>query len=179
MDFVGAIQSGFRNFTNFRGVAGRSEYWYWVLFTVLASLTASALDRLTGIGIFGTIVWFATFFPNLAVLVRRLRDAGKSWIWLLSLLPGLVLSFAGFAMVAYDLYNFGYVTSSAQLNDPNFPSEELIQQILGDSRFYQSFTVVLVGLALSFVFSLISSVIFTSRPSKSYAEGNKWVPPTL
>ena len=179
MDFVGAIQSGFRNYTNFRGVAGRSEYWYWVLFTVLASLAASAIDRLTGIAIFGTMVSFGTFIPNLAVSVRRLRDTGKSWVWLLSPLPGLVLFFAGFAMVAYDLYNFGYVTSSAQLNDPNFPSEELMQQILSDSRFYQSFTVVLVGLALSFVFSLISSVIFTSRPSKSYAEGNKRVPPTL
>jgi uncharacterized membrane protein YhaH (DUF805 family) len=179
MDFVGAIQSGFRNYTNFRGVAGRSEYWYWVLFTVLASLTASAIDRLTGIAIFGTVVSFGTVIPNIAVSVRRLRDAGKSWVWLLSPLPGLVLFFVGVVMVAFDLYNFGYITNSAQLDDPNFPSEELILQILDDSRFLPSFSVVLVGLALSFVFSLISSVIFTSRPSKSYAEGNKRVPPTL
>jgi len=179
MDFVGAIQSGFRNYTNFRGVAGRSEYWYWVLFTVLASLTASAMDRLTGIGIFGTLVSFSTFVPNLAVSVRRLRDAGKSWVWLLSPLPGLILFFAGFAMVAFDMYQFGYITNSAQLNDPNFPSEELTKQILGDSRFFPSFTVVLVGSVLSVVFIVISSIIFMAKPSKSFAEGNKRVPPTL
>lgn len=179
MDFVGAIQSGFKNFANFRGVSKRSEYWYWVLFTVLASLTASAIDRLTGIGIFATMVSFGTFIPNLAVSVRRLRDSGKSWVWLLTPLPGVLLFFAGLVMIAFGLYNFGYVTTSAQLNDPNFPSDELIRQILGDSRFFPTFAVVAVGFTLASVFSLISSIIFTSLPSKSFAEGNKRVPPTL
>lgn len=179
MDFAGSIKSGFRNYTNFRGVAGRSEYWYWILFTVLAALTATAIDKLTGIGIVGTIVSFGTFLPNLAVSVRRLRDAGKSWTWLLSPLPGLVLLFLGCIMVAFGLYNFGYITNSAQLNEPNFPSDELIIQILGDSRFLLSFIFVLAGLVISFVFSLISSIIFMVLPSKTFAEGNKRVAPTL
>jgi len=179
MDFVGAISAGFRNFTNFRGVAKRSEYWYWVLFTVLASITASALDKLTGIGVIGTLLSLATFLPNLTVSVRRLRDAGKSWVWLLSPVPGLIFFFVGLGIIAFNLYNFGYITTSAQLNDPNFPSTELINQVISDSRFYLAFTLVGVGLLLALVFSLISSIIFMALPSKSFAEGNKRLAPTL
>jgi len=73
MDFVGAIQAGFKNYSNFRGVAKRPAYWYWILFTVLASITASALDLLTHASVFGALVSFGTFLPNLAISVRRLR----------------------------------------------------------------------------------------------------------
>ena len=179
MDFVGAIQAGFKNYTNFRGVAKRPAYWYWILFTVLASITASALDLLTHASVFGALVSFGTFLPNLAISVRRLRDAGKSWLWLLSPLPGVIMSFVGLFIVAVNLYDFGYVTTSRQLNDPNFPSEELISQVIADSRFYQGFALIIAGIAIAFVFSVISSIIFMAQPSKSFADGNKRVPPTF
>ena len=35
MSFGQAIAAGFLNYINFSGRAGRSEYWFWVLFTVL------------------------------------------------------------------------------------------------------------------------------------------------
>lgn len=179
MDFVGAITAGFKNYTNFRGVAKRSEFWYWALFTILASVTASAIDKLTGIGIFGSLFSLGVFLPNLTVSVRRLRDAGKSWVWLLTPLPGVILFFVGLVMMAFNLYDFGYITTSAQLNDPNFPSTALINQVIADSRFYQGFILVGVGLFIGLVFSLISSIIFMALPSKSAAEGNKRVPPTF
>ena len=179
MDFVGAIQSGFRNYANFRGVAKRSEYWYWALFTVLCGVVAAAIEAMTGFGLLGPLFSGVVFIPNLAVAVRRLRDAGKSWVWMLSPLPGLILFFTGLVLCAFNLYDFGYITTSEQLNDPNFPSPELIDQILADSRFVQGLLFILLGLMLSFVFSLITNIIFMALPSKSAAEGNKRVPPTF
>jgi uncharacterized membrane protein YhaH (DUF805 family) len=35
MGFVNAINSGFRNYFNFSGVATRPEYWYWVLLNLI------------------------------------------------------------------------------------------------------------------------------------------------
>jgi len=89
------------------------------------------------------------------------------------------MSFVGLFIVAVNLYDFGYVTTSRQLNDPNFPSEELISQVIADSRFYQGFALIISGLAIAFVFTVISSIIFMAQPSKSFAEGNKRVPTTF
>jgi hypothetical protein len=44
MSFVDAIKSGFSKYVTFSGRAYRSEYWYWVLFVVIASLVALTLD---------------------------------------------------------------------------------------------------------------------------------------
>ena len=44
MGFVDAIRAGFSNYVNFSGRAVRSEYWYWLLFTMLAELVAAILD---------------------------------------------------------------------------------------------------------------------------------------
>lgn len=83
MSFTQAISVGFKKYAEFTGVASRSEYWWWVLFTVLVSLALSALWDALG------VVWsFAVLLPSLAVGVRRLRDAGYRWTWLfISLVP--------------------------------------------------------------------------------------------
>ena len=44
MTFTQAIAAGFQNYVNFTGRAARSEFWYWVLFAVLASIVAALLD---------------------------------------------------------------------------------------------------------------------------------------
>ena len=44
MSFVGAISSGFKNFVNFKGKASRSQYWYWVLFTLLLALVLGTIE---------------------------------------------------------------------------------------------------------------------------------------
>jgi hypothetical protein len=41
MTFLEAISSGFRNYVGFSGRASRSEFWYWILFTVLVSIVTS------------------------------------------------------------------------------------------------------------------------------------------
>src|SRR5687767_1473522 len=88
MSFTQAITSGFQNYVNFSGRAIRSEYWYWILFTVLLVIVASIIDGALGIGILGAIASLGTFLPSLGLAVRRLHDLDKSgWWFLLILIP--------------------------------------------------------------------------------------------
>ena len=48
MGFGQAISSGFSNYVNFSGRAARSEYWYWVLFVILAEIVTSIIDFVIG-----------------------------------------------------------------------------------------------------------------------------------
>lgn len=82
MDFGQAIQSGFRNYVNFKGRAARSEYWYWTLFAVLTQLI---VDGLTGDALeaVSAVVSLALFLPSLAVSIRRLHDLDRSGWWFL------------------------------------------------------------------------------------------------
>ena len=92
MTFVDAIKSGFQNFANFRGRAGRAEFWYWALFYVLVSLVVATVDRASGTNTIGNLVSLAFIVPNLAMSVRRFRDAGVTpWLLLLQLLPLIML----------------------------------------------------------------------------------------
>jgi len=45
MNFGEAIASGFSNYVNFSSRAARSEYWYWVLFNVLAQVVTEIIDN--------------------------------------------------------------------------------------------------------------------------------------
>ena len=85
MSFVDAIRSGFTQYVGFAGRARRSEFWYFYLFTILASIVASILQRaLTNSqnGIITAIVGLALVLPSLAVAVRRLYDTSRSGWWL-------------------------------------------------------------------------------------------------
>lgn len=85
MTFGQSITTVFRKYAEFSGVASRSEYWWWFLFSVIVSLATGALwDGLS-------IAWsVAILLPSLAVAVRRLRDAGYHWGWLFLLLVPLI-----------------------------------------------------------------------------------------
>lgn len=44
--FAGAIKTSLQKYANFRGVATRREYWFFILFTVLVSIVLSTIDQL-------------------------------------------------------------------------------------------------------------------------------------
>lgn len=83
------------NYAVFRGRAGRPEYWYFVLFNVIASILLAILDAMIGtvIGfeefvLLGGIYALAVLVPSIAVTVRRLHDTDRSgWWFLISLIP--------------------------------------------------------------------------------------------
>lgn len=80
----------FRRYFDFDGRSRRSAYWYFILFHALVMLTLFVCTFL--IPILGVVFYFSyvalVFFPNLAVLFRRLHDTGRSGFNLLfSLIP--------------------------------------------------------------------------------------------
>lgn len=46
LTFAGAISVCFKKFFNFRGVASRREYWYFVLFTILVSVVIGTIEQI-------------------------------------------------------------------------------------------------------------------------------------
>ena len=87
------------NYVGFSGRASRSEYWFWVLFTMIVSLVAGIMDGFIfgsefGTGTISNIAGVIYFLPGLAVFARRLHDVGRSGWWILSsilILPVLLL----------------------------------------------------------------------------------------
>ena len=86
MKFQDAVRTCLNRYTVFSGRARRPEYWWFALFTWLATLVAGALDRLLfgpDMGLIGVVVGLGLILPALAVGARRLHDIGKSGWWLL------------------------------------------------------------------------------------------------
>lgn len=112
MTFGESIQTCFAKFVTWQGRASRSEYWYFVLFTILCYVGASIVDNLLGTafkfpnpetgleqsigyGYAYALVGLGLFLPGLSVLVRRLHDTDRSgwyyWIVLIPLIGGIIL----------------------------------------------------------------------------------------
>lgn len=109
MSFSEAIQTVFRKYADFSGRASRPEFWWWILFTVLVGAVLNSLPiwgfgplwgfdpgdggfspRASLAGAWALVV----LVPNLAVTVRRLRDAGYSWanlFWIFLPVAGLIV----------------------------------------------------------------------------------------
>lgn len=83
MTFGESISTCFSKYAAFEGRASRSEYWWWFLFTFLASLATGIInDKLSAI--FSLLV----LLPSLAVGARRLHDIDRSaWFLLLWIIP--------------------------------------------------------------------------------------------
>ena len=94
MDFAQTVSSGFKNYVGFDGRASRSEYWYWTLFSVVASIIAAAMDSVVGLGFFSGAVSLGLLLPSLAVAFRRIHDIDRTAWWILlsfTVIGGIVL----------------------------------------------------------------------------------------
>lgn len=93
MSFFEAIASCFGKYATFSGRASRAEYWWFVLFTILAWLIINALVSSfagPGVGIPTAYVFLlVALLPSLAVGARRLHDMNVSAWWLLLHLTGI------------------------------------------------------------------------------------------
>jgi uncharacterized membrane protein YhaH (DUF805 family) len=86
MGFGDAVAICFRKFFAFGGRAERPEFWYWVLFYVLANMVLTVVDMIVvGIstGPFSTFITLALLPPTIAALARRLHDSDRSAWWIL------------------------------------------------------------------------------------------------
>ena len=86
--FGEAISVCLKNYFAFSGRASRSEYWWFMLFTVLAGIAASVIDVIlsgpTAVsdGMVNSVVSLALMIPTLAVGWRRLHDTNRSGWWI-------------------------------------------------------------------------------------------------
>lgn len=81
MDFMESVKTCLQKYIDFNGRASRSEYWWFVLLTILLSF----------IPVIGWILRLVLLLPSLAVQVRRLHDMERSAWWLLLLVPPITV----------------------------------------------------------------------------------------
>jgi len=192
LDFGAAIKSGFSNYAVFRGVASRSEFWFWILFTQLVSIglsivqssstalfpasrsanlgdqsTDQILSRVFSEGnssILSSLWGLAIFIPTLAISARRLRDAGKSpkLLWLY-LAPMGTLIAAVIGLFAYAIGN---------------PSGFCLIDGCTSGNSYSGWIAVVIALGAIGLMALTLAVLFLiwfTQPTKTVAQGNKYV----
>lgn len=79
-----------KKYAVFNGRARRKEYWFFVLFNIVASFilvsvdsTIGSFNPTSGKGFLSGIYTLGVLIPGIAVSVRRLHDTGRSAWWLL------------------------------------------------------------------------------------------------
>ena len=72
-----------KKYVTFSGRARRKEFWMFVLFNIIASCVASAIDKVLGTMMIGSLYSLAALLPGLAVCARRLHDTDRSGWWML------------------------------------------------------------------------------------------------
>jgi len=68
-----------KNFANFKDRTTVRGYWMAFLFNIIIAFVIGIIAGITGLMAISVIYSLAIFVPALAMLVRRLRDAGKHW----------------------------------------------------------------------------------------------------
>jgi uncharacterized membrane protein YhaH (DUF805 family) len=78
MNVLNYYVDAFKKYATFAGRANRAEYWYFVLFNIIAGIIVQQISK----GLYN-IYQLAAFLPGLAIAVRRLHDSGKNGWWIL------------------------------------------------------------------------------------------------
>jgi uncharacterized membrane protein YhaH (DUF805 family) len=136
------------------------------------------VDTFIGFGVVGLAFSLVTLIPSLSVLVRRLRDAGYSWAWLLAPMLSSGVFISGLVGVVSAGISAGLFDWSA-LVDPESEvlNPQALELLANDPNFYAFGLMTLFGLVFAGISSILVNIIFPALPSKSAAEGNKRVQP--
>ncbi len=83
MTFVDAVRICFVKYSDFKGCAGRPEFWWFMLFLLVGTTALGVVnDNLV------LAFTIATMLPSAAVTTRRLHDTDRSgWLQALFLIP--------------------------------------------------------------------------------------------
>ena len=105
MTFFEAIRTALVKYFVFKGRASRSEYWFWILFSLLYWLVAiiiidSWLPDFIPDPIL-ILTQLALFFPTTAVGVRRLHDTGRPGSRFFWPFGALILLIGGFWLILF------------------------------------------------------------------------------
>jgi len=81
-----------KNYATFSGRARRSEYWYFLLFNLIAAFVFGFVCGLMKVPQLANLYTLAVLLPSIAVGVRRMHDVGKSGWFLLIPIYNLILA---------------------------------------------------------------------------------------
>ena len=91
-----AISTCFQKYATFTGRASRSEYWFFVLFSIIVQLLANAIGVAAGSEAIIWLVYLVFFIPSISVTVRRMHDVDKSgWFMLIPVYSFILAVTAG------------------------------------------------------------------------------------
>ena len=170
LDPVTAVTTCLKKFFDFKGRARRSEYWWFILFTIIVSAAfnycSSFLPFLSYIGL---VVSLLLTIPMLAALTRRLHDTGRSGWW--------VLLFGVLIALAYGSLFYVFYPVADQLKaDGDYMA---LAKILADA-FQGSPTAATVymfsaiGIIVLFIITLIFSVMDSKWGANKYGPSPKY-----
>ena len=95
MTFADAVRTCLSKYIDIEGRARRAEYWWFVLFGILAGVATGIVDAI----LFGTESQFTPlsslfslfiFLPSITAGIRRLHDRGMSGWWMLLMLVPVI-----------------------------------------------------------------------------------------
>ena len=85
MNLIESVKHCYKNYSNFKGRATRSEFWYFYLFFYLTIFLLALISGIIKEGevmfVIGVIFVLGSLIPFAAVTARRLHDVGKSGWW--------------------------------------------------------------------------------------------------
>ena len=80
-----------KKYASFAGRAGRKEYWYFCLCSVIVIFGLKLIGRLMDVGnLLYNIYSLATFLPGIAVGIRRMHDTNRGGWWVLVPIANIV-----------------------------------------------------------------------------------------
>lgn len=83
MTFVDAVKTCYSKYADFEGCASRSEYWWYMLFSILVMIGCAVVSD-----VLYAIFALANLLPSIAAATRRLHDTDRSgWLQLIAFIP--------------------------------------------------------------------------------------------
>jgi uncharacterized membrane protein YhaH (DUF805 family) len=80
---IAAYQAFWTRAFDFSGCTARAPFWFAVLDNFIALVVLLLLAaKVEAFWSLYTLYAFASIIPSLAMVIRRLRDAGKAWPWI-------------------------------------------------------------------------------------------------
>ena len=68
-----------KGYVDFKGTTSRGGYWWAYLANFIAAIVIGLIAMVPALAFLSYVFSVATLIPSLAIMVRRLRDAGYKW----------------------------------------------------------------------------------------------------